>query len=93
MMFPSYLSHALNIYILYKKKSDCLLAQTMYYFEAHFIQQSKNFISAGNNIFRCFDFIVFCIGVYSNIKKSGSESRGQEEAASTSVFRPMRPLQ
>ena len=27
------------------------------------------------------------------IKTSGSESRGQEEAASTRVFRPMRPLQ
>ena len=27
------------------------------------------------------------------IKMSDSESRGQEEAASTHVFRPMRPLQ
>ena len=29
----------------------------------------------------------------SNIKTSGSELRGQEEAASMRIFRPMRPLQ
>ena len=28
-----------------------------------------------------------------SVKTSGSESQGQEEAASTYVFRPMRPLQ
>ena len=28
-----------------------------------------------------------------DMKTSGSESRGQEEAASTGVFRPMQPLQ
>ena len=28
-----------------------------------------------------------------NVKTSGSESQGQEEAASMRVFRPMRPLQ
>ena len=30
---------------------------------------------------------------YICIKTSGSESRGQEEAASTRIFKPMRPLQ
>ena len=30
---------------------------------------------------------------YFLIKTSGSESRGQEEAASTHIFKPMRPLQ
>ena len=38
-------------------------------------------------------FMKFYIHDVLSIKTSGSESRGQEEAASTCIFKPMRPLQ